>query len=91
MRQPTLCILLAISLSASAAENPVAISYERLGNVPNGTMDSVKYVLNMHTPQVLDKYRIDSMPPVTVKIWQNREDFEAASRSGNIRCAMHNQ
>ena len=78
MRQLALCIFLAISLSASAAEKPVAISYAPVGDVPNETMVSVKNVLNTHTSQVLEKYKIDNMPPVTVKVWQNREDFEAA-------------
>lgn len=78
MRQLALYILLVVSLSANSAEKTVSISYAAAGGVPVETMDSVKNILNKYTPQVLDKYKVDNMPPVTVKIWQNRTDFEAA-------------
>lgn len=77
MRQLALYVLFVISISANAADSPVAISYTPVGGVPNATMDSVKNTLNKYTTQVLDKYQIDNMPSVTVKIWQNRKDFEA--------------
>ena len=89
MRQLAVCISLVISLSANAAEKPVSISYAPVGGVPNETMDSVKNTLNKYTPQVLDKYKIDNMPPVTVKVWQNRKDFEAAFSSKNIRFKLY--
>ena len=78
MRQLALFVLFAISLSANSADLSVAISYEAVGDVPNETMDSVRNTLNEYTSQVLDKYQVDDMPPVTVKIWQDRKDFEAA-------------
>lgn len=82
MRPLALFVLFVMSLSASASDKPVAISYTPVGGVPDETMNSVKNTLNRYTRQVLDRYQVDDMPPVRIKVWQNRKDFEATYGEG---------
>lgn len=69
---------LSFTTFAKDSENSFTINTVAVGDVPNAIMEDIKFTLNKELPELLPRYGIETMPPVTVKIWQDRQAFEAA-------------
>lgn len=52
------------------------IDYAAVGDVPVKTMRGIEETLNAHYRRIIKNFNIKDMPAVTVKIWQDRDEFE---------------
>lgn len=79
MRNFVIFALLFICLCTNVAianKDKDYIDYIPVGDVPVDTMSEIKRTVDAHYSRIAKNFNITSMPPVTVKIWQDRDDFE---------------
>jgi len=59
------------------AENDMnKIDYVAVGNVPVDTMRKIEEKVDAHYRRIIKNFRVKDMPAVTVRIWQDRDEFE---------------
>ena len=78
MRKLMILVLLLTCLVSNALADDLPIRYLAVGDIAKETMDHIKSTMDEHGPELLLKYGIEHMPNVTVKIWQDRDEFEAS-------------
>lgn len=71
-----LTLLWIIPVQASTASEPFI--YTAVGDVPSATMEEIKSTLQTQYLRINNNFNITKMPPVTIKIWQDRKEFEHA-------------
>lgn len=84
--RPTVCLnsalisgLMLIIVLASQAASVSSPRFEFInhGTVPVETMNSVRAALLAHYPVILDDLGVDSLPPIQVHVWKDRQEFYA--------------
>lgn len=81
MRRFTVATLLLgcfLSGSVIAEKSNAQISYLPVGAVPAETMKSVEKTVEDHYARIIADFNVKDMPAATVKIWQDRGEFEAS-------------
>lgn len=71
-------LLLGCSFSKSslAEKDAGKIDYAAVGDVPLDTMREIEKVVDAHRARIIDNFNVESMPAVTVRVWQDRDEFE---------------
>ncbi|WNC67486.1 hypothetical protein RI845_13280 [Thalassotalea nanhaiensis] len=59
-----------------AEERINQINYAAVGNVPNDTMKEIEETVDLHYRRIIKNFNVKDMPPVSIKIWQDRNEFE---------------
>jgi hypothetical protein len=79
MRRLTILTLLLscfFSNSLFAGKGLNQIDYAAAGDVPVETMREIEETVNAHYGRIIKNFNVKDMPAVTVRIWQNRDEFE---------------
>lgn len=79
MRYFTIVTLLAFCFCTNTAiANQVKgnVHYVSVGDVPKATMTEVKKTVETHKNRIIKNFNVNNMPDVTVKVWQDRNEFE---------------
>jgi len=72
----TLLICCLFTNVAIAGHDKSNIDYVSVGNVPEDTMEGIKKIVEAHKSRIITNFKVNNMPAVTVKIWQDRNEFE---------------
>ncbi|MDP5138723.1 hypothetical protein ORJ04_22510 [Rheinheimera baltica] len=62
--------------SAIANNDKSNIDYIPVGDVPKSTMEEIKKTVDSHKNRIIKNFKVNNMPDVTVKVWQDRNQFE---------------
>jgi hypothetical protein len=62
--------------TAIANKDKNIIDYVSVGNVPKDTMEEIKKTVDTHKSRIIKNFKVNNMPAVTVKVWQDRNEFE---------------
>ncbi|WP_371372925.1 hypothetical protein [Thalassotalea aquiviva] len=79
MRTFTIVSLLICCLFANVAvanKDKGKIDYVFVGDVPKTTMEEIKKTVEQYKSRITKNFKVSNMPAVTVKIWQDRNEFE---------------
>ncbi|NMP16328.1 hypothetical protein [Thalassotalea sp. Y01] len=60
------------------ADKQSPYSIVAIGEISAQTIAEIKQQMDQHYHAILSRYKVDTLPPVTIKIWQDRSDFEDA-------------
>ena len=72
----TLFICCFFTNAALANKDNIKIDYVSVGDVPNATMEQIKKTVDTHKNRIVNNFKVNNMPAVTVKVWQDRNEFE---------------
>ncbi|MFT5452307.1 MAG: hypothetical protein ACI9N9_001798 [Enterobacterales bacterium] len=72
----TLLICFFFTSAAIANTDKNDIDYVSVGNVPKDTIEEIKRTVDTHKSRIIKNFQVNNMPNVTVKVWQERDEFE---------------
>ena len=52
------------------------IDYAAVGDVPEKTMRGIEESVDAHFRRIIKDFNVSDMPTVTIKVWQDRDEFE---------------
>lgn len=77
------CIKIATLLMCCFFVNPAIankdksnINYVSVGDVPISKIEEIKKTVDIHKNRIIKNFNVHNMPDVTVKVWQDRNQFE---------------
>jgi len=69
-------LLICCFFTSTAIANKDNIDYVSVGNVPKDTIEEIKQTVDTYSSRIVKNFQVKNMPTVTVKVWQDRDEFE---------------